>query len=219
MDAAHSLVADAENALGVGHQQQLGRSVAAGLAQQLHQPLLLGRRQVHPLAGAAVGGARLLDRPAHRGGVHDRHHQLDVVGQEAVEEGEVALPQALGVGVALQIAAHRLEGPPAAIHLLSEAFFLPGQQDFEAQIAALLAAEGRAFVEEGVVEQIGAPQGRGVRSRGDGGWGRIDHGERSGGPWLDGRPIVLWRRPQPGECPSASPALLVLVPRMGEAKD
>ena len=70
-----------------------------------------------------------------------------MVGQEAVEEGEVALPQALGVGVALQIAAHRLEGPPAAIHLLSEAFFLPGQQGFEALLQLALARRRQPLAE------------------------------------------------------------------------
>jgi hypothetical protein len=67
-----------------------------------------------------------------------------VVGEEAVEEGEVALAQGLHPGVALQRAGEAGEGAPAALHLLFDRLHLPGQQGLKAEGAALLAAEGGA---------------------------------------------------------------------------
>ena len=174
LDAPHPLVAEAEDPLGVGDQEQV-RSQAAraatGLRQQLLEPLLLGCRQVDPLAGAAVGVTEVLDRLPHRGGVDDRHRQLDVVGEEAVEEGDVPLPQGLEVGVPLQVAAHGAEGQPAALHLGLDGLHLPGQQGLQTQGPAFRPTEGGALVEQGIVQQLGAPEARAPLATGFG-----DHG-------------------------------------------
>ena len=90
-DAAHPPVADAQDALGVGGHDQVHvlrpePVVAEGrldLAGMIH-------RQVHP-ARPAVLQAVPLDRGTDRGGIHDRQHLLDVIGQQPVEQHLVAV--------------------------------------------------------------------------------------------------------------------------------
>ena len=84
---------------------------------------------------------------------------IDVLRKEAVKQGEVALAEELQIGKAFQITAHGLERQPAALHLQLKGFFLPGEEGLQSQCPALLAGEGRALVEQGIVEQLFPPQG------------------------------------------------------------
>jgi len=129
LDSPHPLITDAQDSLGIGDQQQFGLAKAVtGLAQEIHKPLLIGRRQIHPFGGAAVGLAELLNRLSHGGGVHNRQGLVDVLGQKAVKQGEVALAEELQIGKAFQITAHGFERQPAALHLQLKGFLLPRQE-------------------------------------------------------------------------------------------
>ena len=106
-DAAHTLIADPEDALGVGDDQHVD--------------------VVGTLAGGPQGGldpfggvdgeedgvdllepeAELLDRVPDGGRVHDRHDLVEVLAQQPVEQDGVAVAQTLQVGVLLQ----RRRGP------------------------------------------------------------------------------------------------------------
>ena len=99
MDPPNSLVANAQDALGIGHQQQVGAVVpwlppqrCTGLAQDGRQAILLIGREIHPQRRTAVGLAEALNGLAHGWGINNRHYCLDVVGQKAVEQDEIALP-------------------------------------------------------------------------------------------------------------------------------
>lgn len=101
-----------------------------------------------------------MDRRTHGGGVDDRQNRLDVLFEEAVEEGEVVLAQGRREGETLQGISQLLELGPHPLNLLLQGFHLVGQQGFEAQGQALAAAEGGAFVEAWMSEKFDAPQGR-----------------------------------------------------------
>ena len=104
LDAAHTLVADPEDALGVGgHQQVDVLGAQPGVAQRGLDLLGVVDRQVHP-AGAAELDRELLDRQADRRGVDDRQHLLDVLGEQLVEQHLVAGPQVGQVHPLRQIA-------------------------------------------------------------------------------------------------------------------
>ena len=93
LDAADALVADAEDALGVGGDQQVDVVGAeTGVPQRGLDLLGVVDRQVHA-AGAAELVAEPLDRQPDGGGVDDGQHLGDVLGQQPVEQHLVAVPQ------------------------------------------------------------------------------------------------------------------------------
>jgi len=91
LDAADALVADAQNALGVGgHQQVDVIRPETGVPQSGFDVLRMIHRQVDT-SGAAEFLAEPLDRQPHRRGVHHRQHLGDVLGEQPVEEHLVAI--------------------------------------------------------------------------------------------------------------------------------
>src|SRR6185436_2246121 len=85
LDAAHALVADAEDALGVGGHQQVDVFRAQpGVVQGGLDVVEVVDREVDP-AGAAELAGELFDRQPDGGGVDDRQHLLDVLGEQLVE--------------------------------------------------------------------------------------------------------------------------------------
>ena len=106
LDPADTLVADAEDALGVGGDQQVNViRPETGVAQGGFDVLRVVDRQVDA-AGAAELLAEPLDRQADRRGVDDGQHLGDVLGEQPVEQhlvpiaeiGQVhPLPQVVGL--------------------------------------------------------------------------------------------------------------------------
>ena len=93
LDAAHTLVADAQDALGVrGHQQVDVLGAQPGVAQRQLDLVRMVDRQVHPPSPAELV-AEPLDRQPDRGGVDDRQYLLDVLGEQLVEQHLVAVAQ------------------------------------------------------------------------------------------------------------------------------
>jgi hypothetical protein len=105
-DAAHPPVADAQDALGVGGDDQVHLVGPKTVVAEGRLDLVgVIDRQVHPARTAEVQAVPL-DHGPHRRGVHDRQHLVDVLGQQPVEQHLVAVPhlaemQALGQVIGL----------------------------------------------------------------------------------------------------------------------
>ena len=93
LDAADALVADAEDALGVGGDQQVDVvRPETGVPQGGFDILRVVDRQVDA-AGAAEFLAEPFDRQPDGRGVDDGQHLGDVLGEQPVEQHLVAVPQ------------------------------------------------------------------------------------------------------------------------------
>ena len=93
LDAADALVTDAEDALGVGGDQQVQVVRAeTSVPQSGFDVLGVVNGQVHT-AGAAEFLAEPFDRHTHGRGVDDGQHLGEVVGEQPVEQHLVAVPQ------------------------------------------------------------------------------------------------------------------------------
>src|SRR3954447_13122413 len=93
LDAADALVADAEDAFGVGRHEEVDvLGPQAGVPQCGLHLVRVAPRQVTP-AGATELVAEPLDRQPDRRGVDDRQHLLDVLGEQLVEQHLVAVAQ------------------------------------------------------------------------------------------------------------------------------
>ena len=169
-EAADALVADAEDALAVRHDDDVHVRVRA-VAEEL------GDRVAHvegdeEAARAPVDVAELLARLGDDGRVDDRHHLLDVREEEAVEEDLVRVLQ----GAELDVPAERrrlLEiGLVGADELVVDRLDLVREEAVEPELRALLRREGRALVPRGGLQELHPAQTRrGGDAKGDVGIG------------------------------------------------
>ena len=158
LDAAHPPVADAQDALGVGGDDQvhvLGSQpvIAEGgldLAGMIH-------RQEHP-AGTAELIAVSLDGRPDGGGVDDRQHLGDVLGQQPVEQHLVAVPQAGQVQVLGQVIGLAEVLPVDPPQLSLDGRHALGQQAGQPERLPLGEGERRAPVQCGRGQQRGTTQ-------------------------------------------------------------
>ena len=163
LHAPHPLVANPQDPLGIGYQQQL-RRLWAGLHQQRLQLILLAGVEIKRLRRTPVAAAELLNGPPHRGRVHHRHQGFDVGGEQGMKQHQIGLAQGLEIGVALEIAGETAGRLPAALHLLLEGFHLVGQQGFQAKGPPFGAAKGGALVAQRILQ--GGERALSHRSRG-----------------------------------------------------
>ena len=98
---ADALVAQAENALAVGHDDDV-RVAVRTVVDHLGQPVPVGIGHEEP-ARPPVDLAEALAGHADRRGVHDRHGLGDVVTQDSVEQCFVAVLQCAKVDVLVEI--------------------------------------------------------------------------------------------------------------------
>jgi hypothetical protein len=160
VDAAHPPVADPEDRLAVGGDDQV--DVPAGGAEVREG----GRDLVGMVDGEVHAGrppvlaAVLADRLADRRRVDDREHLVEVVGEQPVVEDLVAVVEELEIDVAGERG--RL-GPVlrvGAARLLLEGEHRGGKEADEVERVALVVREGHPLVERGVVEDVDAAVGR-----------------------------------------------------------
>ena len=113
-------------------------------------PVLVGDVQA---AAAPVDVVVLLARLAHDRRVDDRHHLVDVLEGQAVEERLVAVLQARQVDELLEVARLRLEVLVGPVHLLVDVAHGRRHQAAEVELVALPLREGGALVGERVQQQ------------------------------------------------------------------
>ena len=148
---ARALVAQAQDPLAVRHHDHR-RVRDPGVAQDLLDavPVLVG--DVEP-AAAPVDVVVLLARLADHRRVDDRHHLVDVLEGQAVEERLVAVLQARQVDELLETARLRLEVLVGPVHLLVHGAHGRRHQAAEVELVALPLREGGALVGERVQQQ------------------------------------------------------------------
>ena len=147
LDAADAPVPDAEDALGVGSDDEvdvIGR--ATGREQRVLHAVRVVDRQVDA-ARAAVLVAVALDRLADRGRVDDREHLGQVPAEQPEEEHLVAVVQRGEEDVLREVGGLVEVLQVGAALLLLQREHARGQQADEAEPLALLGAERRPLVE------------------------------------------------------------------------
>ncbi len=167
-EAADTLVADAEDALAVRHDDDVDVRVRP-VAQQLRNRVahVVGNEEA---ARAPVDVAELLARLGDDGRVDDRQHLLDVGEEEAVEEDLVRVLERAQLDVPPEGRPLGEIGLVGADELVVDRLDLVRQEAVEAEFGALLRREGRALVPGGGLEErhsaqpVGAPV-RGLRVR------------------------------------------------------
>ena len=124
--AAGALVAEAEDALVVGHDDEADVRVGR-VAQDLRDAVDVGGRDPDA-ARASDDVAELLAGLAHRGRVDDGHELFEMVGQEPIEERRVAVLERGQADVLLEGVVLALDVLPLELHLLLDALDAVGQQ-------------------------------------------------------------------------------------------
>ena len=152
--AADAQVAQAEDALAVGHDDHV--HLAIGPVRQDRVDLVAVLVREEQPARLAVDPAEVLARLADHRGVDQRHHLGDVVAHQAVEEHLVAVLEVAEVDVLLELGALRLEVVVAAVELLLDRADVRGQQPVQAELGPLVLGEGAPLVEDRRFEQLQA---------------------------------------------------------------
>ncbi len=181
--AAGTLVAEAEDALVVGHHDQAHVGVG-GVAEQLRDPVpVRGRDPQAPRPPEDVA-ERLACAP-HCWGVHDRQQLLQVLHQQPVEEGLVAVVEGGQPDVALEVVALPAQVLQLQGDLLLDRGDPLGEQPAQAEPVTLLLGEGRVLVQQRARQQLGAPLG----DHGHAAWSlRVSHRCSLTTKWL-GQPL------------------------------
>ncbi len=156
--ASGSLIAQAEYALVVGGDDQADAGLA-GISEQLRNALdVVGRDPDAP--GPAEDVAVLPAGAPHRRGVDDRGELLEVVDEEAVEEGLVPVLQRGETDVLLEVVSLAAEVLELQGYLFLDGGDAPGQQAPKAEGGTLVLGEGGVLVDRGAVEQLTASRRR-----------------------------------------------------------
>ena len=150
--AAGALVAEAEDALAVADDDGLD-AVEARIGEDAADVGLV-RVAEKQAAGLAENAGKLLAAETDRRRIDDRHHLFDVAGQQRVEQSLVAILQAAQEDVFLDIAAELAEGVEPALDLVVERGDVGRQQAVQLEGIALGLGEGRALVEQRIVEEL-----------------------------------------------------------------
>ncbi len=133
--------------------------VVARVAEDAADHVLVRDAEKQP-AGLAKDVAEQLAAEADRRRIDDRHHLFDVPGQQRVEQGLVGILQAAQEDVALYVAAEPAKRVEPALDLVIELGDVRRQQPVQVERVALGLGEGRALVEQRIVEQLVAAQSR-----------------------------------------------------------
>ncbi len=156
---ARALVAQPQDPLAVGHHDHR-RVGDAGVQQDLLDavPVLVGDVQA---AAAPVDVGVLLARLAHHRGVDDRHHLVDVLEHQAVEQRLVAVLEARQVDELLEVGRLHLEVLVRPVELLVHGADGRRHQAEDVELVALPPREGGALVRVRVQQQPPSLQGHG----------------------------------------------------------
>src|SRR6185436_13843600 len=154
--AADTEIAQPEDALAVGDDHDAD-VLRPEIRERRVDRVALRIRNVQaarPAVDAAIGLARL---PDHRG-VDDRHHLDQVLAEQPVERGLVAILQRHQVDVAFEVGRLLAIVAVDARELHLGRGHARRQQSVQAELAALVLGERAALVEEGLVEQCAASE-------------------------------------------------------------
>src|SRR6202034_3423621 len=150
--AASALVAETENTFAVADDDGLD-VVEAAIGEDAANIVLMRIAQKQA-SGLAENMAESLAAQADGRRINDRHHLLDVLGQQRVKQGFVGILQTSEKGVLLDVGAQRTKRVVATHNLIVEFGNVRWQQSVKFELVALLLGKGRAFVEQGIVQKL-----------------------------------------------------------------
>ncbi|SQI92173.1 Uncharacterised protein [Klebsiella oxytoca] len=107
-------------------------------------------------AGATIDLREALTGGADGRGIDDRHHFIEVVADQTVEQGFVGILNVAQVNVLVDLGFKSLVLDPRAFGLLFDGFDHFRQQAQQIKAAALFHAEGAALIEQRKFKQHGA---------------------------------------------------------------
>ncbi len=154
VDAADAPVADAQNRLAVGGDDEVDviRLEARELQCAIDAFDIVDVQENAPRATECL--AELLDRRAHGGRVDDREHLGDVLADQPVEEHLVAVVQLAQEDPLVEIVVQQRVLGVAARGLLLHRLDRPGKQSLEAEVSPLGFGERRAAVDARILEDL-----------------------------------------------------------------
>ena len=161
---ARALVAEAEDPLVVGDDDEPD-VVVRTLAQERRDAVAVGRRDPGA-AGPPDDVAEFLDGTADRRRVDDRQELLEVLGEEPVEEGRVAVLERGHPDVALEGVVLVVEVLELELDLLVDRQDAVREQAAQPERVALLLAEGKVLGEQPAAEERRSRQRDGGRTSG-----------------------------------------------------
>ena len=156
--AAGALIAEPEDALAVGDDDDLG-AIEPRVGEDLLDAIAV-RQAEEQAARLAEQPAEVLAALADRRRVDDRQQLLDVAGEQRVEQRLVGVLQLAQERVALEIGGEARAAPGAGATPARRASDVRRQQAVQLERVALLLGERRALVEEGIAEQLIAGERR-----------------------------------------------------------
>ena len=151
---ADTLVTEAENTFAVGHHDHLD-VVVRHVLQNIVEVIAVLIRDKHA-AGATIDLREAFTGGADGRGVDNRHHFVEVVADQAVEQRFVGILDIAQVDVLVDLGFKSLVLDPRAFGLLFNGFDHFRQQTQQVEAAALFHAEGATFVEQRKFKQHGA---------------------------------------------------------------
>ena len=151
-EAARALIADAQNALAVGYDDDVDVLIRA-ISQQRGDGVAerIGNKQS---ARPPIDVAELLTCQRNRWRVDNRRHFRNVVEKKPVKEDLVCVLQSPQVDMPLQVVVFPLVGLISAHDLLIKRLDLRRKKTVQAKLGALRVAERRTFVQQRAIEEI-----------------------------------------------------------------
>jgi hypothetical protein len=128
------------------------RVLVRALAEDLGHAVQVIGRDPRP-ARPSQDVAELLARPAHRGGVDDRQELVEVLGEQSIEEGRVAVLERGQADVPLQVVVLDPQVFELERHLLVDREDARRQQTVEPERIALVVGEGEILGQQPTAQQ------------------------------------------------------------------
>src|SRR5262249_17016599 len=150
--AACALIAEAEDALAIGHDNGLNvveTRVGKNALDVAHM-----EKAEEETARLAEGMAEFLAAKSYRGRVDDRQHAGEIMHQQGVEQNLDAVLEAAQKDVALKIAWQLREGLHAPGDLLVEGCDIGREQSVQLESVSFLVGKSGSFVEQRIVQKL-----------------------------------------------------------------
>jgi hypothetical protein len=154
--SASALVAKTEDPLAVADNDSFD-VIVTGMSDDSTDILLVRHAQKKSARLAENVAEQLAAQPDCRR-VDDRHHLFDVPGQHCVEQDFIGVLQSTHERVPLHVGMKASKGFKPPLHLIIKLRYMRRQQPVQVESVPLGFGEGRAFVEQRLVEQLVAAQ-------------------------------------------------------------
>jgi hypothetical protein len=150
--SARALIAQAEDALAIGHDDGLN-VVETRIGQNAFDAAHVGKAE-EETARLAEGMAEFLAAQSYRRRVDDRQHAGEIMHQQSVEQNLDTVLEAAQKDVTLKIAWQLQEGLHASRYLPVEGCDIGREQSVQFESVSFLVGKGRSLVEQRIVQKL-----------------------------------------------------------------